>query len=526
MFDLIIKNAYLIDGTGAVPGTADIAVKDGIIAGRGRFDENSAGQVYDAQGFWVCPGFIDIHSHSDFTLLIQPPGQSKIRQGITTEVCGNCGMSYAPLFGAALKRRQDTLKEFDIKESWSDIEQYHHLVEKKQLFTNIIPLTGHGNIRACIMGYENRPPTRDELGAMKGLLRSELEKGSWGMSSGLIYPPGVYAETAELIELSKALADFGGLYASHIRSEADHLVEAVAEAIDIGRHSGAAVQISHLKTMGPKNWEKLDAVFHLIETARGQGIRVSADRYPYVAAATELDVVLPVWACEGGSEAELARLKDRALREKIFAEVSRKDCLGEEVVVSSVSSERNKPLQGKTLSRCASLRNQTLMDTLFDLLVEEKLKVEAFFFCMSAGNLHKILKKPWVVIGSDASVWDIGASWEKRNPHPRAFGTFPRFIREFVFEKQLFSIQEAVKKMTADTAGVIGLKKRGKISEGFAADLVVFSPERVRDRADYENPKQYPIGIESVMVNGQWAVKHEELTGNHPGKVILKKKEA
>ncbi len=525
MFDLIIKNGNVIDGTGSEPKICDIAVKGDLIAELGRFDESLAPEIYDAKGFFVCPGFIDIHSHSDFTALIQPPGQSKIRQGITTEVCGNCGMSASPLFGAALKQRQGTLKEFGIEDSWSDLHQYFFVLSQKSLFTNIIPLTGHGNIRACVLGYENISPSPEQMAAMQSLLRDELKKGSWGMSSGLIYPPGVYAEKTELVELAKIVAEFGGIYTSHIRSESDFLVEAVEEAVDIGSKSDASVLISHLKTMGSKNWDRLEAVFEIIEKARQQGVKIFADRYPYTAAATELDAVLPAWACEGGNEAEIVRLKDRSLREKIFEDVSRKDYLADEVVVSSVASEKNRNLQGKTLSECAVIRNQSIRDTLFDLLLEENLKVEAFFFCMSDENLKKILRKKWVVIGSDSSVWDRGSKWDLRNPHPRSFGTFPKFIRKYVHDEKLFSIEDAVKKMTGDTAGIIGIEKRGRLALGFFADMVVFNMQEIRDMAVYEQPRQYPAGIESVMVNGKWAIKGGELTGNYPGKVILKTEE-
>ncbi|MCX5895909.1 MAG: D-aminoacylase [Proteobacteria bacterium] len=527
MFDIAIKGGLVIDGSGFPGRTQDIGIRGDTIAECGIIEETQAQEVVDARGSVVCPGFIDIHAHSDFNLLVEPPGKGKIMQGVTTEVCGNCGLSAAPLMGKAREQRQKSLSGFGVNITWSTLKEYADILSAKRLFCNVVPLIGHGNIRGSVVGYDNRPPSPDEMNRMINLLEESMETGAWGLSSGLIYPPGTYATVDELIALAKIAARYGGIYTSHIRSEGDRVEEAVTEAITIGERSGIPVQISHLKTIGKKNWGKLPRVFRIIEEAIDRGLAVSADRYPYTAASTDLDALLPPWACEGGNEAEIKRLHMRADREKIFLYIID----GEEpeevfngIVIARVYNRQNKPLEGKTIVQAAGIRNQTVKDTFFDLLIEEELRVGALFFTMNEENLRKIYQKDYVMVGSDSSVWDVDGPLGDGKPHPRGFGTFPRVFRKYVFEEKMLSLEQVIKKMTGQPAAKLGLKDRGLIKRGYRADLLMLKKEDLEDRATYENPHQFPGGIVRVMVNGRWVVAEGKVTGTYPGRVLLKNK--
>ena len=525
MFDIIIKNGTVIDGTGAPGITRDIGIRSGVITALGSIGETAAGEIYEAHDLVVCPGFIDIHSHSDFNLLVDPPARSKIMQGVTTEVCGNCGLSGAPLLGKAKEQRQKSLTGVGLTLTWSTMQEYIELLRAQRLFCNVAPLVGHGNLRGSIIGYENRDPSHKELDSMSRLLREAMEAGAWGLSSGLFYPPGAYAADQELIALARIAAQFGGIYASHIRSEEDRVVEAVAEALAIGRESGAAVQISHLKTMGEKNWGKLPRIFDLIEQAINAGLDVTADRYPYTAAATDLDALLPAWACEGGIDAELERLRDKELQERIFAAIvsGRKPAeLFDRIRISRVFSERNRDLEGRTVTEAAGLRKQGIQEFVFSLLLEEKTRVDAIFFTMSEENLQNIFRRDYVMVGSDSAAWDTEGLLGEGKPHPRSFGAFPRVLRKYVMEDKVLALEQAIRKMTGQPASKLKLPDRGLIRPGYKADLVILNAAEVRDDATYEHPQQFPEGICRVMVNGRWVVQDGQITGERPGEVLLK----
>jgi N-acyl-D-amino-acid deacylase len=363
------------------------------------------------------------------------------------------------------------------------------------------------------------------MARMQQLVKEGMDAGAWGLSSGLFYPPGVYAAAEEIISLAKIVSACGGIYASHIRSEEDLVVEAIEEALRIGREARVSVQISHLKTMGEKNWHKLPRIFNIIEEAIMEGVSVSADRYPYTAASTDLDALLPAWACEGGIDAELERLRQEGERHKIFSFIlagREPEEVFNKVLIARVFSEFNKPLEGKTVAAAADMLNKNIRETYFDLLVEEQLRVGAIFFSMSEENLQKIYQKDYVMVGSDSAVWDIEGSLGEGKPHPRGFGTFPRVLKKYVFEQKVLSLEQAVRKMTGQPAAKLGLKDRGLIKEGYKADLVILNKETLSDRATYENPHQFPAGISHVMVNGRWAIRDTIATGIFPGKVVLK----
>lgn len=525
MFDIIIKSGTIIDGSGRPATKADVGIQGDTITAVGQMEGAVAQEVFCADGLYVCPGFIDIHTHSDFNLLVTPPGRSKVMQGVTTEVCGNCGISAAPLFGPARKQRSDTLADRGIEITWSTLPEFTALLERRGLLGNMLPLIGHGNIRGSVIGYDNRQPEGNELGQMKALLEHEIQAGAWGLSSGLIYPPGMFAREDELIELCRIVSRFRGIYTTHLRSEGDRVLEALGEAISIATAAAIPVQISHLKTLGRQNWHKLPALFQMIETARDRGVRICADRYPYTAASTDLDVVLPQWACEGGNVAVLERLKNPSVREQIAGCLRRGERgLAEEILIARVSTEQNKPCEGKRIGEIADMRGQSVVDTLLDLLTEESLRIDAIFFSMSEDNLREILKKEYVMIGSDASVWDTDGMLGSGRPHPRAFGTFPRVLGHYVRDQKVLGLEQAVRKMTGQPAEVLGIPDRGLVRSGYKADLVVFDLATICDRATYEHPSRFPSGIIGVMVNGRWVVRNNDLTGARPGKVLLKKR--
>lgn len=522
-FDILIKNASLIDGSGTPVRRQDLAVAGDSIAAIGDLSACEAAEVVDASGLCLCPGFIDIHAHSEFNVLIDA-GRSKLMQGITTEVCGNCGLSAAPLLGMAREQRRAALAGLGLVPDWSTMAEYCERLERTGLRTNSALLAGHGNLRGSVIGYGPEQATAKQLGEMCALLEEAMDCGCWGLSSGLIYPPGAFADIDELARLASVLKKYGGFYATHMRSEADHLIEAVAEALEVGRRAGIPVQISHLKTMDQRNWHKLPDVLELIEQARGEGIDVTSDRYPYCASSTGLDAHLPLWACQGGNAAELERLRDPAQRARILAELFERTSaeeVGATTMLARISGEANAHLQGRTLAEAASLRGQSVGDALCDLLIEEQLDIDAIFFCMNEDNLRTILRQGWVMLGSDAAVRDTTGVLSRDMPHPRAFGAFARVL-EMVRDEKLMPLEEAVRKMTSMPAKRMGLKDRGLLAEGCRADLVLFDPRAVRDRATYASPHQYPAGVRAVMVNGVWAVRDGACTDNLPGRLLRK----
>lgn len=523
MYDIIIKDALIVDGSGDPSFASSVGIRGEKIAAVGDIQESEASTVFHANGLAISPGFVDIHAHSEFTLLADRRGEGKVMQGVTTEVSGNCGLSAGPLYGEYFERRKGDLKELGLELSWHGLGEFFSILENRGLSLNFATLVGHGNLRGSVVGYGNRRPTGEEMERMKSLLRESMKAGGVGLSSGLIYPPGVYSDIEELIELAKVVKEFGGIYASHMRSEGEKLLEAITEAVRIGEEAGIPVQISHLKTGGEKNWHKLEGAFELIEAARLRGVDVTADRYPYTASSTDLDAILPSWAYEGGVEAELARLSDPATREKLKNEILTqhpRDDYWETVMVAAVDTEKNKGFEGKTMAQVAREMGKEPCDALFDFLLEEKLRISAIYFSMSEENLRRILQKPYVMVGSDSSARAINGPTRLGKPHPRTFGSFPRVLSKFVREENIFTLEEAVRKMTSLPAQRLGLKDRGVIKTGAFADLVIFNPDRVHDTATYTEPYSYPMGIRHVIVNGTFVVKDGAHTGAMPGKVL------
>ncbi len=522
-FDIIIKNGNVFDGSGGRPFIADIGVVEDRVAAVGNLAQAVSELTLDINGFAVCPGFIDTHAHSEFTLLADPRAAAKILQGVTTEVNGNCGLSAGPLIGAYAERREGDLKELNIPERWQSLDEYFLLLENRSPALNFLTLVGHGNIRGAVMGYADRAATSAEMAEMKSLLKNSLEHGACGLSTGLIYPPGVYSDVEELVELLSEVASNGGIYATHMRSESDKVVESVKEALEIGKRGRVPVQISHLKTAGRNNWNKIDEIFRLIDDSISKGQRVTCDRYPYVAASTDLDALLPAWVYEGGTQAEMDRLRDMAVIERIRNEIGHEagdEQYWEAVRVSTVNRNENKWMEGLDIFEISRRLKKDPFDAYIEILLTERLRVGGIFFGMSEENLKRILRQDYTMVGSDASARCFEGITASGRPHPRAFGTFPRFLGHYARDLQLQTFAEAVRKITSLPAKVFSIQDRGRICEGAYADLVIIDTGSIRDKATFEDPFLAPEGILHVFINGLQVVKNGALTGRRPGRVL------
>ena len=522
-FDYLIKGGVIIDGAGdnTSPVQEDIGIKGDQIKAIGNLSGLGAEKVIDAKGHYVCPGFIDTHSHSEFTLLADGRAEGKICQGITTEINGNCGLSAAPLLGSALEQRIAELEELGIGERWNNLLEYYAILENKGFAPNFLTLAGHGNLRASVAGYKDRRLSRNDMNKIFHLLENVLSSGAIGISTGLSYPPGVYSDTSEIVELARKTASHGGIYTTHMRSEGDRLLKAIDEVIEIGFDSNIRVHISHLKTSGRKNWGKIEKVFERIHNARQKGLGLTCDRYPYTAACTSLDAVLPPWAYEGGREEELKRIKDK--QQRLTGDILKsypEESHWETVKISAVNLNKNKWMEGKSLFEVSKCLKKTPIKCLFELLIEEKLRVDAIFFSMNRDNLKAILKSPYTMIGTDSSARCFDGVTAKGKPHPRGFGSFPRVLGRYVREEGLISFEEAVYKMTGLPAETFGIKLRGVIAEGYFADITIFDPDKVVDNASFDNPFERPSGISYVFVNGTPVLWEGELTGALPGRIL------
>lgn len=522
-FNLIIKNGTVVDGTGSAKRVADIGIRDNKITYIGSINNRSDCNIIDATGCVVAPGFIDIHSHSDFFWLISPKSESKIYDGVTTEICGNCGISAFPLKGQLLENKRKGFSKFGLDINWKTSEEFFKKADKVKSSVNRGFLVGHGNIRACVLGYENREPDKNELVKMEKELRDAMESGAFGMSSGLIYPPGCYAKTGELVELCKIVREYNGIYATHIRNEGDEIEAALSETINISKESGVNTQVSHIKTWGEKNWGKIGKIKQLLDDARSKGIPITCDRYPYTAAATDLDVILPGWVYEGGTVEEKKRLGDPLYRERIIKEMEHEGKSHEfwgTIMISSVFNNKNRSFEGKTIAEIAEALRVLPLEFVLDLLYEEDCRVSVIFFNMSEENLAKILNWDFVMIGSDSSLRSLKGALNYGKPHPRGYGTFSRVIRKYVNETPILSIEEAVYKMTGMPAQKLDMKERGLLKEGFFADITIFDQKTIAEKATFTNPHNYSKGINHVLVNGKLTIKDGKHEGVMNGEIL------
>ncbi|HHY47824.1 MAG TPA: D-aminoacylase [Firmicutes bacterium] len=528
MYDLLIRGGKIVDGTGSPWFYGDVYIAGDVIARIARARACPGGQarrIIWAEGRIVAPGFIDIHSHSDDSLLVDPGAESKIRQGVTTEVIGNCGYSLAPAVGAARYVIQKDMDRFSLQVGWSSFAEYLDALDRAHPYVNMAALVGHGTIRTAVVGEARRAPASYELEKMKQLTAEAMRDGAFGLSTGLIYPPSCYADTGELIALAAVAAQYGGIYASHIRDEGDRVEEAVGEAILIGERARVAVEISHHKASGEPNWGKVRHTLAMMQEARSRGVDVACDVYPYTASSTGLDVILPGWVSDGGTAELIRRLKDPAIREELRGFIEREEGQmrgWDKTVIAQVRTAKNRALEGKNLAQIAGELGKSPFDVAIDLIIDEEAAVQVIRFGMCEEDVRAVLSHPISSIGSDAGARSTSGPLSAGKPHPRAYGTFPRVLARYVREEGVLCLEDAIRKMTSAPACRLGLSRRGVILPGAFADIVIFDEGRITDEATFENPHRYPSGIDYVIVNGKVAVEDGMVTGMRPGRVIRK----
>lgn len=535
-YDVLITNAQIVDGSGSAARRGSVAITGGKIAAVGEIT-GSATRTIDAKGRTLAPGFIDLHSHSDMTLVTDGNGQSKIRQGVTTEVIGESG-SVAPR--KALSERAAGEAGGTRVEGWTNFREYFDVIRKGGISPNLLSYVGLGTVREYVVGEDERAATPAEITQMQKLVSIMMEDdGVFGVSSGLIYPPNSYANVDELAEVSKAAAASGGLYASHLRYDGPKLREGIEEALAIGERAKMPVHIFHVKVTGQKNFGRMKEVIALVEAARARGVRVTADQYPYIASSTSLTATIPQWAQDGGSDKLVARLKNPRERARIRAAMedpnpdweSRYQSAGtwQNVQLAAIGRTRgsatvgespNRKYEGMRVAEAAKQAGKDPFDFVFDLLIDERGSVGCVYFIIDEADLALAMQQPWVAVGSDGSSLATDGPLRVGVPHPRNFGTFPRVLGRYVRELKVIPLEEAIRKMTTLPASILGLSDRGAIKEGQWADLVLFDPATVADKATFEDPFQYPVGIDTVLVNGTVVLDEGKHTNARPGKVL------
>ena len=520
-YDLLITNGRIIDGTGSPWYRGDVAIRGDRIAAVGVLRGAHARDTIDASGLVVSPGWIDMLGHSEYSLLDDGRALSKITQGITTEITGEV-TSVVPV-------NERTLRELGFARSnrvdWTDLNGYFARLERERPAINLATFVTVGSVRRYVMGDANRPATSDELSQMRALVAEAMQQGAVGLSTGMIYAPATYASTDEIVELAKVAAQYGGGYASHIRSEGARLIEAINEAVTIGERAGTWVQVHHLKASGKANWGKMPAAIAAIEAARTRGVDVSADQYPYRASSTGLDAIIPSWAHAGGTDSLVARLQDPATRTRLAADImgpgQREELIGESsggpagVMLAGFRTDSLRRYNGMLLSDVAAQRNQPAIDAVFDLLIADSASTQAIYFSMSETDIELAMQQPWVSVGIDAGARDTVLA---SHPHPRAFGSFPRILCHYVKARNVITLPDAIRKFTALPASRVGLADRGVVKAGMYADLTIFDEATVCDRATFEKPVQTSAGIRHVLVNGVPVVRNAAVTGARPGR--------
>ena len=528
-YDVIIKGGTVYDGTGRGGRRADVGIKGDRIAAVGSLKGASATTVIDATGLAVAPGFINMLSWSTESLIVDGRSQGEIRQGVTTQIMGE-GWTMGPLNDRM--KRQMVEEQGDIKfdVEWTTLAEYLKYLEKRGVSQNVASYIGATTVRMYVLGESDVQPTPEQLDQMRELVRREMEAGALGIGSSLIYPPAFYAKTEELIELCKVAAKYKGKYISHMRNEGNQLLEAVQELIRISREAGIPAEIYHLKAAGQSNWDKMDQAIALVEDARRQGLKITADMYTYPAGGTGLTACLPPWTLDGGFDALVKRLQDPATREKIKKEVNTPSnewenlylAAGspERIILAGFKSDKLKPLMGKTLAEAAKLRGTDPVDAVMDLIVEDQSGGGAIYFLMSEENIKKQIRLPWVSFGSDAASMATEGVFLKSSAHPRAYGNFARLLGKYVREEKVISLSEAVRRLSGLPATNLGLDRRGFLKTGMFADVTVFDPQTIADRATFEKPHQYSVGVKHVFVNGVQVLKDGEHTNAKPGRAI------
>src|SRR5205809_195042 len=528
-FDIVIKGGTVYDGTGGEGHVTDVAIRGDRIAGVGDFAKASAKKTIDARGLAVTPGFINMLSWSNESLIQDGRSQSEIRQGVTTEIMGE-GESMGPLndrMKARIVREQTDIK-FEIK--WNALAEYLRYLEKRGISCNVASFLGATTVREYVIGLEDKQPTPEQLDQMRELVRKEMEAGALGIGTSLIYPPAFYAKTEELIELCKVAAKYQGKYISHIRSEGNQLFEAVDELLRIAREANIPAELYHIKTAGKKNWSKEDQLLTRIERAQKKGLNVRANMYTYTAAGTGLDACLPPWTEDGGYPELFRRLRDPVMRAIIKAEAQVDSdewenlylAAGspEKILLVGFKSEKLKPLTGKTLAEVAKMRGKDPIDTIMDLISEDESRIGTVYYLMSEENVKKELRKPRISFGSDEASQAPEPPFTKSNPHPRAYGNFARVLGKYVRDEKVLSMTDAIHRLSGLPATNLGLDHRGFLKDGMFADVVVFDPATITDHATFEKPHQYATGVKHVFVNGVQVINDGEHTGAKPGRAL------
>jgi N-acyl-D-amino-acid deacylase len=526
-YDVLITGGSVLNGEGTAAVRADVGIRGGRIATIGDLRAAEAARRIDATGLTVAPGFIDIHNHSDYTILVEPRSESMIRQGVTTMVLGE-SRSAGPISAGAEEARA---RADGVTADWTTLGGYFAKLEQKHMSTNIASYVGEEQVWTYVKGYGQSPATPLELVEMKRLIGAAMEEGAMGLSTALLQPPSSFATTANLIELARTAKQYGGIYSSHIRDEGEGVFSAIDEAIQVGKGAGIPVDIIHMKIAHKKLWGRAGEIIAMVQKARDEGYDVRANVYPYTAGQNNLSSIVPPWAHDGGREKMLGRLKDPSARKRMREEVmnglpnwyNHYLATGEGwagMILVSLRHERNKPFQGKRMSELIAARGGHPADVLFDVLLEEGGSVPTVFFHHSEPDMQLIMKQPWTSIGSDGSAVSPDGPTGRTHPHPRYYGTFPRVLGRYVRELKVITLPEAVKKMTSMNADKLGITDRGRLKEGLAADVTVFDQDRVIDRATFEWPHQFPVGIKYVIVNGVVTVDNEQHTGALAGRVL------
>jgi N-acyl-D-amino-acid deacylase len=523
MADILIKNGQVIDGSGAPGNVADVAIKGDQIVNIGSLDGVEAENVIDASGKVVSPGFIDMHSHHDMTCLVTNEADSLVQQGITTAVTGQCGISPAPLSDETRDQILSMMADDESPIPWDRINSFASfldLIEEFGTSVNIHQIVGQGAVRAAVMGFSADRPNEEQIEQMQNIVSIAMDEGAVGISTGLIYPPGSYASKEELIEVTRPVGEKGGIYFSHVRGEGDTLVEAIEEEIEIGRVTGAAIHHSHYKAAGQENWDQAIEGLELIDKARSEGIVMTADMYPYLAGGTSLVAILPEWAQEGGMEEITKRLMDPGTRGKIIDSMKNEGFFKiadwETVLIPGSSNPEH---VGKYIAELAEDAGKTPYDWIFDALLETKGKIGMILFMMSEENVKMQLPHVCMMIGTDGAGVPFEGPNAKGAPHPRSFGTYPKVLGKYVREEKVLSLEDAIRRMTGYPAETLGYPDRGFVRKGQKADLVIFDPDTIIDKADYVNPFQKPVGIDYVFVNGRVVVRGGVHTHEMPGVV-------
>lgn len=524
MLDVLIKNGTIIDGTGSPMFKGDVGIKEGIITSIGNLQNEAASSIIDATNRYVSPGFIDVNNHSDtyWRIFNDPLLESMVYQGVTTIIGGNCGSSLAPLTNheviSSIQKWADISK---INFNWLKMKEFLDEVEKKQLSVNFGSLVGHGTLRRGLIGDEVRDISPQEMEVMKKMLVSAMKEGALGLSTGLVYSHAKLASSREIAELAEIVKKYNGVYTTHIRGESHELIRAVEEAIRISQNSGARLQISHLKVMGKRNWPLMEEALNLVETARTSGIDVHFDVYPYTSTGSVLYILIPDWVSEGGRKMMLARLKDEDIRARVIKEMRENEYDYSKITISISSLDKN--LNHKKITEIANAQGKTVEDAVIDVLIASDGRVITMMEVLSDKNVDKGVQNPFSIISSNGSGYNIEHMQTGEFVHPRNFGSFPRVLSTYVKERGVISWEEAINKMSGRPAEKFKLKKRGFIEKGNFADIVVFDPETIQDKADINNPYQYPIGIEWVLVNGKITLQQGKHNGSRAGQVIRRK---